>query len=95
MSLQNSCFTSVLMAMSTAITFLCFMMKSLPKHWTAKKIGGNSTAHIFDREGKVIILGSSINKASINRDVNPKMPYLSFLAINYDIPAINDAQKLV
>lgn len=58
-----------------------------------KKIGGKRTAHIFDREGKVIILGSSINKASINRDVNPKMPYLSFLAINYDIPAINDAQK--
>ena len=58
-----------------------------------KKIGGKRTAHIFDREEKVITLGSSINKASINRDVNPKMPYLSFLAINYDIPAINDAQK--
>ena len=58
-----------------------------------KKKGGKRTAHIFDREEKVITLGSSINKASINRDVNPKMPYLSFLAINYDIPAINDAQK--
>lgn len=58
-----------------------------------KKIGGKRTAHVFDREEKVITLGSSINKASINRDVNPKMPYLSFLAINYDIPAINDAQK--
>ena len=91
-SLQNSCFTSVPMAMSTAITFLCFMMKSWPKHWT-EKIGGKRTAHVFDREEKVITLGSSINKASINRDVNPKMPYLSFLAINYDIPAINDAQK--
>lgn len=58
-----------------------------------KKLGGKRTAHIFDRERKVIVLGPSINKSSINRDVNPKMPYLSFLAINYDIAAINDAQK--
>lgn len=58
-----------------------------------KKIGSKRTAHLFDREDKVITLGSSINKASINRNVNPKMPYLSFLAINYDISAINDAQK--
>ena len=58
-----------------------------------KKIGGKRTAHVFDREEKVITLGSSINKASINRDVNPKMPYLSFLAINYDIPVIVEVQK--
>ena len=33
---------------------------------------------VFDREGSEITLGASINKASINRSVNPKMPYLSF-----------------
>ena len=58
-----------------------------------KKIGGKRMAHLFSREGKDIKLGSSINKVSINRTVNPKMPYLSFLAINYDLEAINDAQK--
>lgn len=47
----------------------------------------------FDREGAEITLGASINKASINRSVNPKMPYLSFLAINYDIPVIVEVQK--
>lgn len=48
---------------------------------------------VFDREGAEITLGASINKASINRSVNPKMPYLSFLAINYDIPVIVEVQK--
>ena len=37
-----------------------------------------------------ITLGYTINKKSINTSVNPKMPYLSFLAINYDIPVINE-----
>lgn len=58
-----------------------------------KTIGGKRPGMIFDREGAEIALGASINKASINRSVNPKMPYLSFLAINYDIPIITDVQK--
>lgn len=58
-----------------------------------KTIGGKRPGMIFDREGAEITLGASINKASINRSVNPKMPYLSFLAINYDIPIITDIQK--
>lgn len=58
-----------------------------------KTIGGKRPGMIFDREGAEITLGASINKASINRSVNPKMPYLSFLAINYDIPIITDVQK--
>ena len=57
-----------------------------------KKLGGKRMTHLFSREGKDITLGSSINKANINKMVNPKMPYLSFLAINYDLPAINLAQ---
>ena len=41
----------------------------------------------------MIHLGAKINKAGINRSVNPKMPYLSFLAINYDIPLIAEVQR--
>lgn len=58
-----------------------------------KKIGGKRMAHLFSREGKEIVLGNSINKAGINKEVNPKMPYISFLAINYDLKVINIAQK--
>lgn len=58
-----------------------------------KKIGGKKPAHIFDREGDEITLGFSINKGNINKSINPKMPYLSFLAINYSIPVIKDVQE--
>ena len=57
-----------------------------------KTLGGKRSAMIYEREEKNVILGSSINKKSINRDVNPKMPYLSFLAINYNIPTIAEVQ---
>ena len=58
-----------------------------------KKLGGKRPGMVFDREGSEITLGASINKTSINRSVNPKMPYLSFLAINYDIPVIVEVQS--
>ena len=58
-----------------------------------KRIGGKKPAHIFDREFGEITLGSSINKSSINTAVNAKMPYLSFLAINYNIPVITEVQE--
>lgn len=60
-------------------------------YWRA--IGGRKTGTVFERKGSNITLGVSINKASINTSVNPKMPYLSFLAINYDIPVIAEVQK--
>lgn len=59
--------------------------------WRA--IGGKKTGTVFERNRSEIELGSSINKSSINKTVNPKMPYLSFLAINYDIPVIAEVQK--
>ena len=59
-------------------------------YWRA--IGGKKTGTVFERERSEIVLGAKINKASINRSVNPKMPYLSFLAINYDIPIIAEVQ---
>ncbi len=57
-----------------------------------KKIGGKRSAHIFDREGSVINLGASINKSSVNTSVNVKMPFFSFLAINYNFEEIVEAQ---
>ena len=57
---------------------------------TRKSVTGKKSAELFDREKGKISLGYSINKKSINTDVNPKMPYLSFLAINYDIPTISE-----
>lgn len=58
-----------------------------------RTIGGKKTGMVFERKESDISLGASINKASINKSVNPKMPYLSFLAINYDIPVIAEVQK--
>lgn len=58
-----------------------------------RTIGGKKTGMVFERKESDIRLGTSINKASINKSVNPKMPYLSFLAINYDIPVIAEVQK--
>ncbi len=58
-----------------------------------KSIGGKRPGMIFKREKIEITLGASTNKAGISLSVNPKMPYLSFLAINYDIPQIAEVQK--
>ena len=55
-----------------------------------KAVTGKKTALIFERETPNIKLGYTLNKKSINTSVNPKMPYLSFLAINYDIPVISE-----
>lgn len=58
-----------------------------------KHIGGKKTGIVFDRNGSEINLGASIDRTNINKQVNPKMPYLSFLAINYDLPVIADVIK--
>lgn len=55
-----------------------------------KAVTGKKTAMLFERSSDSITLGYTINKKSINRTINPKMPYLSFLAINYDLPAISE-----
>ena len=56
-------------------------------------IGAKKTAVIFTREENNIDLGASIGKSGINTDVNPKMLFLSFLAINYNIPVIVEVQE--
>lgn len=55
-----------------------------------KTVTGKKSAMIFERNTDSLSLGSTINKKSLNTSVNPKMPYLSFLAINYDIPVISE-----
>lgn len=60
-------------------------------YWRA--IGGKKTGVVFERDEAVINLGASINKSSVNTQVNPKMPYLSFLAINYDFQIIAEVIK--
>ncbi|MBR4000575.1 MAG: AAA family ATPase [Clostridia bacterium] len=57
-----------------------------------RTLGGKKTAVIFEREGEQIELGASINKSRVSKDVNPKMPYFSFLAITYNLPVITEAQ---
>ena len=57
-----------------------------------RSLGGKKTAIIFEREEDEIILGASINKARVSKDVNPKMPYLSFLAITYNFHVIAEVQ---
>ena len=63
-------------------------VKSESLYW--RSVGGKRTGTVFEREENDIALGASINKNSVNTQINPKMPYLSFLAINYDIPAISE-----
>ena len=58
-----------------------------------KAIGGKKPAQIFYREGEVITLGPTLNKEGVNTKVNEKMPYLSFLAINYNISVIAEVQE--
>lgn len=58
-----------------------------------KTIGGKKPAHIFYRDGEDLTLGSILSKENVNTKVNEKMPYLSFLAINYNIPVITEAQE--
>lgn len=58
-----------------------------------KKIGGKKPARLFDREASEIILGPMLQKESVTTNVNSKMPYLSFLAITYNIPVIAEVQE--
>lgn len=58
-----------------------------------KTIGGKKPARIFYRDGDELFLGAILKKENVNTRVNSKMPFLSFLAINYNIPVIAEAQE--
>lgn len=55
-----------------------------------KAFSGKKPGMIFSRTKDNVSLGPTFDKKSISKSVNPKMPYLSFLAINYNIEIIND-----
>ena len=58
-----------------------------------KSIDGKNSIHIFYREGEEISLGTILEKERVNTNINSKMPFLSFLAINYNIPVIAEVQE--
>ncbi len=58
-----------------------------------KTFGGKKSARIFYREGEEISLGPILSKEGVNTKVNEKMPFLSFLAINYNISVIAEVQE--
>ena len=55
-----------------------------------KGVTAKKPATLFEREANAITLGYRINRKNINTNVNQKLPYLSFLAINYEIPVISE-----
>lgn len=56
-----------------------------------RKAGRGSEATLFERAGGEVSLGSSLRRKGVNTDVSSMMPFLSFLAINYDLEAIDEA----
>lgn len=55
-----------------------------------RKAGRGAEATLFERSDGVIELGSILRRKGVNTDINSMMPYLSFLAINYDIEAVEE-----
>ena len=70
------------------LALLADEIKAESLYW--KSLGGKRAGTVFEREAGEIVLGPSMNRGKINTQVNPKMPFLSFLAINYDLPAISE-----
>lgn len=58
-----------------------------------KKLGGKKPAILFKRKIDTLTLGPILKKENLNIKVNPKMPYLSFLSINYDLDVISPVQQ--
>lgn len=56
-----------------------------------RKVGRGAEATLFERSDGAVELGSSLRRKGVNTDVDSMMPYLSFLAINYDIEAVEEA----
>lgn len=60
-----------------------------------KNVGGTRTAMLFERTGDAIELGSVLKRARANTSFNTDIPYLSFLALNYDIEFVNMAAEWI
>lgn len=52
-------------------------------------VGGKRPALLYSREETTIEMGTSLLKYKVSQTMNEKMPFLSFLAITYNIPEID------
>lgn len=56
-----------------------------------RKLGASRTAMLFEREGAEVELGPTLRKLVTAARFNPRLPYLSFLCINFDAPVVKEA----
>lgn len=60
-----------------------------------KNVGGTRKAILFERTGSKVDLGSSLKRARVTTSFNADIPYLSFLALNYDIEFVDMAAEWI
>ena len=60
-----------------------------------KNVGGTRKAILFERTGGKVDLGSSLKRARVTTSFNADIPYLSFLALNYDIEFVDMAAEWI
>ena len=60
-----------------------------------KNVGGTRKAILFERTGSKVELGSSLKRARVTTSFNADIPYLSFLALNYDIEFVDMAAEWI
>lgn len=58
-----------------------------------KNVGGTRTALLFERRGDQVVLGAFLKRVKVSTSFNADLPYLTFLALNYDIEYIALAAK--
>lgn len=56
-----------------------------------KKPGKGAKAVLFERSEDGVALGSSLRRKGVSVKVDSMMPFLSFVAVNYDIDSVDDA----
>ncbi len=62
---------------------------------TRRNVGGTRTAMVFERTGDEVELGSVLKRARANTSLSSDIPYLSFLALNYDIEFVDMAAEWI
>lgn len=60
-----------------------------------KNVGGTRKAILFERTGSKVDLGSSLKRSRVTTSFNADIPYLSFLALNYDIEFVDMAAEWI
>lgn len=60
-----------------------------------KNVGGTRKAILFERTGSKVEPGSSLKRARVTTSFNADIPYLSFLALNYDIEFVDMAAEWI